>query len=179
MPVLENAKHERFVQEYLKDLCQTAAYQRVYGAENFNAAAVSASKLIRTAKVAARVRELQEERGRKDELDERWVLDRLVKTFEKCSQEVEIERWDYTEKKMVKTGEFVFDSKGAVAALQLIGKHRGMFTDKLTVVDAGLADQLQQARARLAESKKERGGADGGSRTAGSDDGSAGREGTT
>ena len=46
--------------------------------------------------------------------------------------------WDYEEKKLVKTGEFSFDSKGATKALELLGKHLGMYTDKMEVSTAGV-----------------------------------------
>ena len=37
--------------------------------------------------------------------------------------------WDYEEKRKVNSGEYTFDSKGALNALEMIGKHLGMFKD--------------------------------------------------
>ena len=53
--------------------------------------------------------------------------------------------WDPDEKCKVETGEYVFDSKGALKALELIGKHLGMFEDKLKLnaqVDTGKLDGI-------------------------------------
>ena len=44
MPVLANAKHERFCQEYIIDLNGTKTYERTYG--EVKAPRVQASKLL-------------------------------------------------------------------------------------------------------------------------------------
>ena len=38
--------------------------------------------------------------------------------------------WDYTAHEMVEKGQYEFDSKGALKALEMIGKHLGMFEKK-------------------------------------------------
>jgi phage terminase small subunit len=41
--------------------------------------------------------------------------------------EEEVQKWDYENKCMTGTGRFIYDSKGANKALELIGKHLGMY----------------------------------------------------
>lgn len=53
--------------------------------------------------------------------------------------------WDPDTGKKVESGEYVFDSKGALRALELIGKHLGMFEDRLKVngrLDTGKLDNV-------------------------------------
>lgn len=60
MPVLYNARQELFAQGLARGLTQAEAYIRAgYKAGNANAIMASASKLLRNAKVAARVAEIQ------------------------------------------------------------------------------------------------------------------------
>ena len=42
-------------------------------------------------------------------------------------------KWDYEEKAMLPTGDYIFDSKGAMSALDSIGKYLGMFTEKVKI----------------------------------------------
>lgn len=74
---LKNARHERFAQEYLVDLNATQAYIRAGYAARGNAAEVSANRLLRNPKVAARIAELQAERSERTKIDADWVLKRL------------------------------------------------------------------------------------------------------
>lgn len=47
------------------------------------------------------------------------------------------------------TGEYQFDSKGALRALELIGKHLGMYNDKLQVTNKIDTGQLDSVLAQL------------------------------
>lgn len=64
MPVLDNARHERFAQELVKGASQVEAY-RLAGYEPVEA---NASRLIRNDKVAARVAELKEAAAERAEI---------------------------------------------------------------------------------------------------------------
>lgn len=126
-----NDKQERFCQEYVIDLNATqAAIRAGYSKKT---ADVQGSRLLANVKVASRVEELKAKVNAKLELTQEWVLEHLKEVVAKSMQEKEVEKWDYEEKQLLGTGEYVFDSRGANQALQLIGKHLGMFTDKLDI----------------------------------------------
>lgn len=111
MPTLENARHERFCQEYVVDLNATQAYIRAgYSA---NGAGQSAEKLLKKAEVAARIEELKA-----------GVTQRLELTQEKVISDLED----------LKTKAAVAGNFGpAVRATELIGKHIGMWPTKIDV----------------------------------------------
>ena len=98
-------KEERFCQEYVIDYNGTQAAIRSGYKESD--AAVRASKLLRKAKVSARVRDLQQEMAQRLALSQDYVVIELVNTY--------------------KEGKAIEDSKNALRALELMGKHLGMF----------------------------------------------------
>ena len=73
MPVLANAKHERFCQEYIIDLNQTKAAIRAKYSKH--TAAQQASRLFSDVKILARIAELKAERNERT----RVTQDRIVK----------------------------------------------------------------------------------------------------
>lgn len=58
-------------------------------------------------------------------------------------------RYDPSTGKMEETGMYQFDSKGALRALELIGKHLGMFGDKVHVSGSLNTGQLSNVLAQL------------------------------
>lgn len=78
---------------------------------------VIASKLLAKPQVAAAIEERLTRRRQDSELDEKWVLDRLRLVAEHCLQ---------------LDG---FEANAANRALELIGRHFAMFTDKVAVSD--------------------------------------------
>lgn len=146
---LLSAKMERFCQEMmLHDSPEEAAMSAGYSPDNRKSAAATASRLLKRADVRARITELRKERSDALGIDKDWVILKLVDVVNRSMQAVEVEKWDYSEKQLVGTGEYVFDSKGANTALQLIGKHLGIFDDKLQL---GGTVNVNDARSRLAE----------------------------
>lgn len=122
-------KQERFIQEYLIDLNATqAAIRAGYSKDTANE---QGSRLLANVSISARIEARKKELTQKTELTQEWVLDKLKKCVEKSMQEEEVEKWDYVEKRMIGSGEFVYDSKGATKALELIGKHLNMFKDTI------------------------------------------------
>ena len=133
------AKEERFCQEYIVDYNGTQAAIRAGYAES--SARSMASKLLTNHNIAARVRLLQKEQAERLQLSADVVLVKLFETLSMCMQAVPVMIWDPVERKMVESGQYSFDSKGATKCLELIGKHLGMFTDRVQVsgsVNAGL-----------------------------------------
>lgn len=131
-----NNKHELFCREYVVDYNGTqAAIRAGYSKKT---AHVQASALLRNPKVLTRVRELQKEQTERLAISQDWVVLQLVDVVQKSKDPIPVMEWDYEEKKLVKTGEYSFDSKGATKALELLGKHLGMYTDKMEVSTAGV-----------------------------------------
>lgn len=64
-------------------------------------------------------------------VDAAYVVESLLEISQKCQQAKPVLEWNSETRQMVETGEFEFDSNGANKALELIGKHLGMFKDKL------------------------------------------------
>lgn len=124
-----NDRQEHFCREYLVDYNGTqAAIRAGYSKKT---AFSQASRMLRNVKVLSRVRALQAEKTAQLSISQDWVVHQLVDVVQKCKDPVPVETWDYEEKSMVKTGEYMFDSKGATKALELLGKHLGMYIDKV------------------------------------------------
>jgi hypothetical protein len=77
MPELENDAHERFAEEYLKDLNATQAYLRVYPDSGYSAAQSSGSVLLSNPMVADRVAELKTERSKRVQVSLDEILQEL------------------------------------------------------------------------------------------------------
>lgn len=122
-------KHELFVMEYLKDLNATQAAIRAGYSEK--TAKQQGSRLLTNADIRARIDELMERRKEKLDIDSDWVIARLIEVSEMSLRAKPVMKWDYEERRLVETGEYQFDSNGANRALELIGKHLGMFKDKI------------------------------------------------
>lgn len=123
--------HEMFCHEYLIDLNGTQAYLRVFPDTQYDTARREASKLKSKPHISARIRELMDIRSKNILVDAGYVLESLIHIAEKCQTAQPVMEWNYEEKKMMPTGEYEFDSNGANKALELIGRHLGIWNDKL------------------------------------------------
>lgn len=143
-------KQDLFVKEYLKDLNGTQAYIRAgYKVKNENVAAVYASKLLRKPKVQEKIQKAMAEREKRTEITQDRVLkeianlaftDRtgivnlknnslIIKNFDELSEE---QKACISGVKETKYGiEVTFYNKEK--ALEMLGRHLGMFTEKLEV----------------------------------------------
>lgn len=143
-------KQDLFVEEYLKDLNGTQAYIRTgYKVKNENVAAVYASKLLRKPKVQEKIQKAMAEREKRTEITQDRVLkeianlaftDRtgivnlknnslIIKNFDELSEE---QKACISGVKETKYGiEVTFYNKEK--ALEMLGRHLGMFTEKLEV----------------------------------------------
>ena len=125
---LKNEKHELFCQEYLIDLNAAAAYQRVFPKSKSDSSKANASRLIARDNVAARVDELKQKRSRRVRRTADDVLRDIEEIKNRCMQkEAVLERVDG---RLVDSGEWKFDSRGALKAVELEGKHLKMWTEK-------------------------------------------------
>lgn len=145
-------KQKRFADEYLIDLNATRAYKAVYTrVKNDSTAAVNASKLLRNTNVSAYIEKRMAERSKRTEVKQDDVVKELAKIgFAQITDYVEIENAGGYCKVIIKpTDGLPSDKVGAIAgikegtngieikmndkvkALELLGRHLGMFTDKL------------------------------------------------
>lgn len=122
-------QQEMFCQEYIVDYNGTQAAIRAGYSEK--TADVQAVRLLRNVKVLSRVRAIQKERLEKLAVTQESVILKLLEIYDRCMQAKPVMEWDYNERKYVETGEYTFDSRGALNALEMIGKHLAMFTNKV------------------------------------------------
>lgn len=123
-----SGKHERFCQEYVIDYNGTQAAIRAGYAQA--SAKQQAYKMLQREDVKARIRELQSEQVERLSITSDYVVLELLDTYKSCREAAPVMEWDYFSKEMVETGKYQFDSKGALKALEMIGKHLGMFDKK-------------------------------------------------
>jgi phage terminase small subunit len=118
-------KHAIFAREYLVDLNATAAAERAGYARPHKTGAL----LLRRPEVAKVVRKHMEARAAKTAITAESVIDRINRIAEKCEKDG--------------------DMPTALRALELLGKHLRLFSDRLEI-DVGdrLAERLRMARER-------------------------------
>jgi phage terminase small subunit len=122
-------KQEAFIREYMVDLNATQAAIRAGYSEK--TATEQGSRLLTNVKVLARIEELKNKRAEKLEVDAEWVLKRLMQISDRCMTAEPVLAFNYETKELEETGEYKFDSTGANKSTELIGKHLGMFKDKV------------------------------------------------
>lgn len=147
MASLDNKRHERFCQEYVVDYNGTqAAIRAGYKEKN---ARVQASALLTNPNILSRVHELQKDQLDRLALSQDYVVLQLLETYKCCREPTPVMRYDPSTGEMEETGMYQFDSKGALRALELIGKHLGMFSDKVHVSGSFNTGQLSNVLAQL------------------------------
>ncbi len=112
-------KQARFVEEYLIDLNATAAAKRAGYSER--TAYAQGQRLLKHVEIAAAIQKAQEARSERTRIDQDWVIERLVGVYEASMGARPV---------CDKNGEekgFTFNPTAANRALELIGKHKGMF----------------------------------------------------
>lgn len=162
-------KQKIFADEYLIDLNATRAYKAAYPkVKKDETAAQAGSRMLRNVKVADYIQKRMDERSQRTEITQDRVLQELAKIgFSTITDFVTIEG-HYV--KIKQTAEMPQDKLGVIAgikegangieiklndkekALELIGRHLGMFKDKLELSGGldtektKLDDLLQQMR---------------------------------
>lgn len=152
MPPKITPKQQRFIDEYLIDLNATRAYKVVYtNCKRDGTASVNASKLLRNAKVEEYLAKRQAEQQKRTEITQDMVLKELASVaFANGTDYAEVkggigvlvkETYELTETQRkavlsIKQSQTGIEVKtyDKLKALELLGKHLGMFSDK-TVLD--------------------------------------------
>ena len=119
-------KQKIFIKEYLVDMNASAAYQRAGYKARGGSADTAGARLLRNVQIKAEIDKALNKRANKVGLDAEWVLRRFKDISDRCMQAEAM-----LDTKGEPTGEYRFDSSGANKATEMIGKHLGMFTDKV------------------------------------------------
>jgi phage terminase small subunit len=154
-------KRKLFVQEYLKDLNAAGAYKRAgFAVRNDHVAAVEGARLLTNPDIAAAVTAAQAARARKLDIDAAWVLRRLVRNANRAAQAVPVRDRDGNA-----TGEYEYQGAVVNKSLELIGKHVGMFRERVEHEHSGTVtltlDQALAADRELEQWEKSRGAGEG------------------
>ena len=117
-------KQQRFVEEYLVDLNATQAAIRA-GYSEKTAYSIGHENLTKPDVLAAvvKARAKQQERT---QVDADWVVERLIQNYERAMQLEPVH-----DRKGEPTGELQWAGPVANRALELLGKHLAMFTDRV------------------------------------------------
>lgn len=134
-----NPRHLEFVNVYLADpeMNATRAYLKVYPKSSEAAARRSAHDVLTRPDVHAYVTQRIKERAKRVEAEkgitQDFVLNGLKEVAQRCMQRVPVMTWSREDKCHVQAtnaegqGVWEFDSSGANRALELLGKHLGIF----------------------------------------------------
>lgn len=161
-------KQKIFADEYLIDLNATRAYKVAYPrVKNDEVAAAAAARLLRNVKVVSYISERMQERQKRTEVTQDMVIEELAAiAFARATDFAQIvngkvavvDTADLTQSQIkaiagIKEGKFGIELKlnDKEKALELLGRHLGMFKDKLEVSGLDeeknkLNDILQQMR---------------------------------
>lgn len=149
-PTRSNKKmQEDFIEHYART--RNGVQSAIAAGYSPASAAVSASRLLKKDNILSRVRELQKELADQMCITNDFVLLRLMDTYEKCMAVQPVTAWDPESRRKVPRGEYMFDAKGALRALELIGRHLGMFEDKVSVDAKVKTDKLAAILSQLEE----------------------------
>lgn len=146
-----NAKQAAFVREYLVDLNATkAAIRAGYSPKTAHS---QGPRLLENAEIRKAVDAVNARRQERTELSADYVLSNLREVVERCMQRapVMVREGRHMVQLVDEEGRHVweFNANGANKALESLGKHLKLFTDKVELsADSSFADLLKEARAR-------------------------------
>ena len=143
-------KQARFVEEYLLDLNATAAARRAGYSKN--SAKQRGYKLRETPKIQEAITAGMQARSKRTEADQDWIIKHLIENVRRAMQLEPVK-----DRGGNLTGEHVYQGNVANKALELLGKHRGMFTDKLKLEGDFLDDLNADDLTVLAQHLREAG----------------------
>lgn len=142
-------KQKTFVQEYLVDLNATQASIRA-GYSEKTAKQIGTENLAKPA-IADAIAEAQAKRKERTEINQDYVLQKIQLVGERCIQEVNPVLTPAGKQVVDKKGNplFTFNANGANKSFEMLGKHLGMFTEKVEINEIGMAERMLKARKRV------------------------------
>ena len=118
-----NAKQTRFVEEYLIDLNATQSAIRA-GYSKKTSYSIGQENLKKP-EIKEAIEKAQAELSRKTEINVQWVIDRLVENHNKAIQAEAV-----LDSEGNPTGEYNYQGNVVNKALELLGRHFGMFVER-------------------------------------------------
>lgn len=163
-------KQKIFVDEYLIDLNATRAYRVAYpNVKKDETAAVNGSKMLRNTKVAKYIQDRMEERQERTEVTQDRVVQELAASaFAKATDYVEIrggrvviKDTSQLEDNQIRAIAGIKEGANGIEiklndkekALELLGRHLGMWNDKLDVKTPAIDDSIKEMEAYFEQQK--------------------------
>lgn len=123
-----NKRQKLFAKQYIIDLNSTSAAIRAGYSEK--TARQIGSKLLTKLDIQEEIQKLMDKRSDKVEITAENVLKDIIEVKDRCMQKIEPIR-EKVDGEWEDTGEYKFEHNGALKALELLGKHLKLFTDKV------------------------------------------------
>ena len=129
-----NDRQRRFVDLYLISLNATEAYKGAYNVGD-KVAGAAGGRLMKNVKIAAAIAARMQERNKRTQIDQDYVLENAREVVERCMQRAPV--MVRQERRLVQLQDddgrdvWQFDAVGAMKALTLLAKHTGGFADRL------------------------------------------------
>lgn len=121
-------QQKRFVEALDNGMTPTDAAIHVgYSARS---APSTSSRLLKNDKIAAYRRARAIDLYKRQGISPEWVGNELLRVYRRCMGAEPHLSWDYEQREWAPDGTWVFDTKGALGALQKIGESMGMFRQK-------------------------------------------------
>lgn len=141
-------RQKRFVEEYLKDMNATQAAIRA-GYSERTARQMAAQNLTKL-NVKNAVEKALREREERTNITQNYVLQGLRENVQRCMQAKPV-----LDREGSPTGKYTYHATGANRALELLGKHLGMFPTKVEIsVNRELRDLVVETAKRFPETKE-------------------------
>ena len=164
-------KQKIFADEYLTDLNATRAYRVAYpSVKKDEVAAVNGSKLLRNTKVQEYISERMQERQQRTEVTQDMVIKELAAiAFAKATdyaevkgETVHIKDTDSLSEQQIRAIAGIKDGKFGIElklndkekALELLGRHLGMWNDKLDIKTPAIDDSIKEMEAYFEQLKE-------------------------
>ncbi|WP_180052041.1 terminase small subunit [Acinetobacter sp. YH12099] len=122
-------KQQRFVEEYLIDLNATQAAIRA-GYSPRTANEQGAQNLAKLS-ISEAIAEAQAKREERTQITQDYVLTNIQKVIERCMQVQQVDNCLTQTEDGELAQAFMFKEQGALKGLELLGKHLGMFKEKI------------------------------------------------
>lgn len=124
-------KQIKFCYEYVKDLDVRTSYRAAYpNCKQDSTAYVNGSKLLKKANIQNKLSDLQIDAIERTKITQDDIILSLKEVVYRCMQKIPVMIRN-GKGDLVESGIWKFDAAGANKALELLGRHLGMFVDKV------------------------------------------------
>lgn len=142
-------KQQLFCIEYLIDLNASQAARRAGYAPDTSHK--EGSRLLTNVGIRAYIQQQMSERSKKTMIDAEYVVEKLKEVEQRCRQATPVMKFNFATQMMEQVKDeddnnvWQFDSQGANKALELLGKHLAIFTEKQEI-SGELGGQISEDR---------------------------------